>query len=100
MDIYIGIKLPVGDTSAKACIAVKKATNLSLGDIKEKALGDEWIFKCPIADDDGLRLINQLTEELASLGVTARLFEDGREESADSFKALERLHDEINQGHY
>ena len=99
MEITIGIKLPVAAIPAKACMAAKKATGLSLGEVKARALNDEYIFECPVADDDGLELIINLRKELAHFGVKARLFEDGREDDPELFDNLKHLHDEINRNH-
>lgn len=64
MDMTIGIKLPVGEVPAKVCMLIKKTTGLALGEIKERARDDEYIFECPVCDDDGLKLINSLNGEL------------------------------------
>lgn len=97
MDITIGIKLPVGNVSAKACMAIKKMTGLSLGEIKQRAAADEYIVECPVADNDGLKLINEIKREMKKQGITTRLFEDGREEDPDLFDNLESLYEEIDR---
>lgn len=97
MDMTIGIKLPVGEVPAKACMLIKKTTGLALGEIKERARDDEYIFECPVCDDDGLKLINSLNGELEKCGIKARLFDSGREESPELFRNLERTYGEINR---
>ena len=97
MDMMIGIKLPIGEVPAKVCMLIKKTTGLALGEIKARARDDEYIFECPACDDDGLKLINSLNDELERHGIKARLFGRGREESSELFRNLEKTYDEINR---
>ena len=97
MDMTIGIKLPVGEVPAKVCMLIKKTTGLALGEIKARARDDEYIFECPVCDDDGLKLINSLNSELEKCGIKARLFDCGREKNSEFFGNLEKTYDEINR---
>lgn len=96
MDSTLGLKLPVGDVSAKATMTIKKLTGLSLAEIKLRAKSDQFIVLCDFTDDDGLELINKLKRELKKLGIEARLFEDQYEETSESFDNLEALHHAID----
>lgn len=94
----LGMKLPVGPVSAKAAMALKKATDLSLADIKAKAANDEFVVLCDYVDLEGLELINRLKREMASLGVEVRLFEDGvYERPPELFDNLEEMHRSIDE---
>lgn len=93
----LAIKLPVMDVPAKACMALKKLTGLSLGEIKGKAANDEFLYACDYVDDDGLKLINKIKREMEKCGITVRQFEDGVEKPPELFENLEQLHDEINK---
>lgn len=96
-EITIGIKVPIGDIPAKAQMVIKQMTGLPLGDIKTLAANDDYIFECPVEDDEGLHLINQLKRELAALGVEPRLFEDDEEEDSEMFDNMEELYEEIDE---
>lgn len=100
MGITIGIKLPVGEVSASACMSIKSMTGLPLREIKKRALNNEYIFECAVADEDGLKLINKIKREMKKLGIVTRLFEDGREEAPELFDNLEQMYDELNRNYY
>ena len=94
----LGMKLPVGPVSAKTAMVLKKATGLSLAEIKAKAANDEFIVLCDYVDLKGLELINRLKREMASLGVEVRLFEDGiHERPSELFDNIEETHHSINE---
>ena len=97
MEDTLAIKLPVGDVPAKACMAIKKMTGLSLGEIKARAANDEFIFVCDYVDEEGLKLINKMKREMKKSGITVRQFEDGVEKSPGLFDNLEKLHEEIDR---
>ena len=99
MEITIGIKLTANKIPAKASMAIKKATNLPLGDIKQRAEKGDYIFECSVVDDEGLKLINSLKRELQSLGVEFKLFEAEREVDSTLFDNLEELYDDISKSH-
>lgn len=93
----LGMKFPVGDVSAKAAMAAKKLTGLSLGDIKAKAMNDEFIMLFDYLDDDSLKKMNRLKREMKKFGIEMRQFEDGIEKSQDLFDNIEQLHREIDE---
>lgn len=97
MDNTLAVKLPVMDVPAKACMALKKLTGLSLGEIKERAPSDDFLYICDYVDDNGLKLTNKMNREMKKHGISVRLFEDGAEKPSDLFENLEALHDEINR---
>ena len=96
MENSLAIKLPVGTVSAKACMAIKKLTGLSLGEIKEKAANDDFIYVCDYLDDNGLKLMNQIKREMKKLGIEVRQYEDGIEKPSELFDNIEKLHKEID----
>ncbi|MGN0045807.1 MAG: hypothetical protein ACI37P_00580 [Eggerthellaceae bacterium] len=100
MEIAIGIKLASREVPAKACMTIKKHTGLSLSEIKQRATSRNYIFQCPVSDDDGLHLINSLKEELKKLGVETELYEAEHEVQSELFDNLEQLHKEIDRDYY
>ncbi len=96
MNNTLAIKLPIMDVPAKACMSLKKLTGFSLGEIKSKAVNDDYLFICDYLDDDGLRLMNKIKREMKKLGIDVRQFEDGVEKSHALFDSIEKLHKEID----
>lgn len=96
MNNTLAIKLPIMDLPAKACMSLKKLTGFSLGEIKSKAVNDDYLFICDYVDDDGLRLMNKIKREMKKLGIDVRQFEDGVEQSHALFDSIEKLHNEID----
>lgn len=99
-DNTIGIKLPVGDVSAKACMSIKAAVGLSLSEIKQRALADEFILLHDADDFDGLKQINELKRELSKHGIETRTFEDGEEVDPELLDNLETLYEDIDNDPY
>jgi hypothetical protein len=93
------IKLPVGDVPAKACMAIKQMTGLSLAEIRHRAAQDVYLFVCDYVDDEGLKLINGMRREMKKYGIAVRQFEDGVERPPELFDNIESMHDEINRGY-
>lgn len=77
-------------------MAVKKITDLSLSEIKEKVASDDFLYVCDYSDDDGLKLINKIKREMKKLGIEVRQYEDGIEKPSELFDNIEKLHAEID----
>ena len=94
-NITLGMKLPIRVVPAEVLMAIKKETGMSLSEIKRRISEDEYIFECPVVDDDGLRFMNRFKRVLSErFGIVPRLFEGDREEPSESFDNLEALHRE------
>lgn len=93
----LSIKISATEVPAKACMALKKLTGLSLGEIKSRAANDEFLFVCDYVDDDGLKLINRIKREMKKFDIAVRQFEDGVEKSPELFDNIEKLHGEIDE---
>ena len=91
------IKLASSSLPAKAIMIIKRETGLSISSIKQRAETGRSIFECPVYDDAGLSLINQLKRALQSVDVETRLFENGREVPSQFFDNLEALHKSIDE---
>ncbi len=74
----------------------QETPGLSLGEIKSRAVNDEYLYVCDYVDDDGFKLINKIKSEMKGYGIFARQFEDGVKKSPELFENLEQLYDEIN----
>jgi hypothetical protein len=92
----IGLKLPVGNVSAKAVMLIKKLTGMPLSEIKQKAAAGDYLILCDWLDDDGLRLMNRIRRELSEMGIKARQYEHGKEVSPKIFDNLEQTSREID----
>lgn len=89
-----GIKLPQEAPSAKAISAVRKATELSMADIRACAIEGRFIFECDCSDDEGLRIIIGLHRSLKDLGVAAELFWHGAPETIDVLENILAAHED------
>lgn len=96
MNNTLAIKIVATDIPAKACMALKKLTGLSLGEIKDRVENNEFLFVCDYVDDDGLKLINKIKREMKKHGISVKQYEDGEEKSSELFDNIEKLHKEIN----
>ena len=99
LDNTIAIKIDAGSIPAKACMALKNLTGLSLCDIKTRIANDDFLYVCDYLDDDGLKLANKIKREMKKLEIEVRQFEDGVEKPPELFDNLEQLHEEINRNY-
>lgn len=92
MKITNAIKLPAGDVPAKAVVAIRKATGLSLADIKSRAANDKFIIESALSDDKALAVIIALYDELLDLGIKPLLYQGGREVTIDFLSNVADAH--------
>lgn len=97
LDNTLAIKVSTASIPAKACMALKQLTGLSLAEVKGRVANDEFLFVCDYIDDDGLKLINKIKREMKKFDIEVRQFEDGVEKSPELFDNIEELHEEIDQ---
>lgn len=88
MNYEYEIKVAAGDLPAKELMELKRATGLSLGELKRRMANNEAVFGCQCSDEDGLALMLDLYDSLLTQGFEASLYEDGRLEGVDLFRNL------------
>ena len=84
LDNTIAIKIDAGSIPAKACMALKNLTGLSLCDIKTRIANDDFLYVCDYLDDDGLKLANKIKREM-------KKFESHPSSSTTSSSFMRRL---------
>ena len=90
MKLTFSIKLNDTNIAAKPIMFIKKATSLSISEIKSRIANNEPIYECSCTDNKGLALIIKLYEGLSADGVEAQLYEAGFPETLEVLKnALE-----------
>ena len=83
MKITNAIKLPSSDVPTKAIVAIRKATGLSISEIKLRVAKGESIIESDLSDDESLGAIIDLYGELLALDIQSLLYQGGREVSID-----------------
>lgn len=83
MRITNAIKLPAGETPAKAVVAIRKTTGLSIAEIKDRVSKSEPIIDSDLSDDESLGAIIGLYSEMKGLGIESKLYQGGREVSIE-----------------
>ncbi|EJO5349381.1 hypothetical protein NRP93_003557 [Clostridium botulinum] len=74
----IGIKIKSNDKITKCISSVRKYTNLSIGEIKDKIINSEYVMVCGYTDEDGIKNIVKAYEEITSLGANVEIYEHNR----------------------
>lgn len=100
MDYVYSIRVNENKLPAKALMAIKRLTGLSLSDIKEATMNDLSVFACGCADDEGLLLIKQIYDELSGLGVSAKIYWYDSEEPYQNLLNAIQMHREIDEQQY
>jgi hypothetical protein len=85
-----GLKIDKSFLSANVLFCIKKTTNMSLSEIKEKIANGDYLLLVDAAELKDLQVVNKLKRELVSLGVTIHLYLDGEEEPSEFFDNIEQ----------
>ena len=92
MAITNGIRIALPSLSAKAIAAIRKATGLSISDIKQRAQNGDYLMEKDLSDDKGLFSIIKLAEELSALGLDVELCQGGYSRSLEFMKNVLESH--------
>lgn len=93
----LGLKVSDQDLEPKALYCIKKATNLSLSEIKKKISEGDYLQLTEAGEIEELQNINRLKRELAKFGIAVKLYQDDEEESYEYFDNIEKRTIEIAQ---
>lgn len=94
MAITNAIAVSTTSLSAKAISVIRKATGLSISDIKRHAQVGDYLIERGLSDDKSLLVMIRLAEELELLGVEAELYQGGMKKSLDFMKNVYVAHKE------
>ncbi|MBD7910552.1 hypothetical protein [Clostridium cibarium] len=91
----IGIKIKSNDKIAKCISSIRKYTNLSIGEIKDKITNNEYVMVCGYTDEDGIKKIVKAYKEIISLGVNVEIYEHDRVTTIDFLMNLIDMYGDI-----
>lgn len=92
----IAIVLNKTDCNAKCIAVVRKATDLSIGDIRQRSLCGAPVFECSYIDEEGISKAIGLCHSLKEAGVEPAVFEHERPCTVDFLEGLIGFYEEIN----
>jgi hypothetical protein len=85
-----GLKIANDKLNAKTLYCIRKATGLSLSDIKQKISDNDYLMLIVAGDTEGIQNINKLRNELTNFNVAIRLYQDDKEKSSEYFDNIEQ----------
>ena len=74
---------------------IRKYTNLSIGDIKDKIINNEYVMVCGYTDEDGIKNIVKAYKEVTSLGANVIVYEHDRVTTVDFLMNLINMYSDI-----
>ena len=92
----LGLKID-GEIDAKTIYYIKKETDLSLSEIKQKVKNNDYILESIVGDFPSLQHINRMKRKLSDMGASCRLFQDDEEQTSEFFDNIEQRHIEISK---
>ena len=94
MAITNAIVVSTPNLPAKAITVIRKATGLSISDIKRHAQAGDYLIEKGLSDDKSLLAMIHLSEDLESLGVEIEFYQGGMKKSLDFMKNVYAAHKE------
>lgn len=71
----VGIKVNETDIPAKCIMIIKKYQNLPISEIKQKIEDNKYVLTCDYIDNNGIKYVLELYNELSLEGVNCSLYE-------------------------
>ncbi len=99
MDL-IGIKIKDKDKAVDCIKILRKFSEMSVGEIKEKIQSGDFVFECSYTDSDGLAQVISLYREFSAAEIEAEIFEHGRLTDIDFLENLLNTYKEIDEENY
>lgn len=93
----VGIKIKSNDKITKCISSIRKYTNLSIGEIKDKIINNEYVMICGYTDEDGIKNIVKAYKEIISLGVDVVIYEHDRVTTIDFLMNLIDMYGDITR---
>lgn len=91
----VGIKIKNSDKITKCISGIRKYTNLSIGDIKERIVSNDYVMLCGYTDEEGIKNIIKAYKEVTSLGVDVIIYEHDRVTTVDFLMNLIDMYGDI-----
>lgn len=93
----IGIKIKSNNKIAKCISSMRKYTNLSISEIKDKIMNNEYVMLCGYTDEDGIKNIVKAYKEITTLGVDAVIYEHERVTTVEFLMNLIGMYGDIER---
>ena len=84
----IGIKTATDDFNAKIVKVMRSHSDLSMGDIRNRVVNNEYLYECDYCDLKGIRKILKIQKDLKKEGIATVLYEQGDETTEVFLKNL------------
>lgn len=91
----VGIKIKDNDKITRCISSIRKYTGLSIGEIKDKIINNEYVIVCGYTDEDGIKNIVKAYKEITSLGVDVEIYEHDRITTIGFLMNLIHMYDDI-----
>ena len=96
MENTIGIKVIPACVSA-ACIQIfRKHSVLTLREIRERILNEDYVLLYSILDEDGIGTLLHCYHQLEEQGIHSQIFEDGEPADVSLIHNLKKMYEEIS----
>lgn len=93
----VGIKIKSNDKITKCISSIRKYINLSIGEIKDKIINNEYVMICGYTDEDGIKNIVKAYKEITSLGINIVIYEHDRVTTIDFLMNLIDMYGDIER---
>lgn len=93
----VGIKIKSNDKITKCISSIRKYTNLSIGEIKDKIINNEYVMVWGYTDEDRIKNIVKAYKEIISLGVNVVIYEHDRVTTIDFIMNLIDMYGDIGR---
>lgn len=91
----VGVKIKSNDKITKCISIIRKYTNLSIGDIKDRIINNDYVMVCGYTDEDGIKNIVKAYKEFTSLSVDVVIYEHDRVTTVDFLMNLIDMYGDI-----
>ena len=93
----IGIKIKTKEQVAVIIKVLRKYTELSMGEIKDKISTGKYVYECRFVDGEGITVIKSIYRELSDADVETEIYEHGRLTNIEFLENLLNRYSEIDE---
>lgn len=93
----IGIKIVPNNKLIKGISSIRKYTDLSIKDIKDKIMNREYVMSCGYTEEDGIKRIVEAYKEITGFGVEVEIYEHNRITTLEFLLNLINMYEDIER---
>ena len=93
----VGIKIVDKNEIAKCVKIIREYSNLSIGEIKERIISNDYILEGRYVDEEDILLILKLNSQLIDNGIQTELYEHDRKTNIEFLNNLVTSYYDINK---